>query len=300
MNKRYDKYICTEELDKKRIDLAVSILTGYSRSKIVYYIKNGLILKNNIKINKNSITVAKNDIISVLKYEQNLNFENKPKNADVEIIFENNNFIIINKPPFIAVHPYNINDKSYTISNWIKENNIWSDKIQDINPERLGIVHRLDKDTSGILIIAKNIDFMEKFKYLFKNRLIKKTYIAYTEGSIEKEGIITEKIMRDPNNPTKMICNKNNGRDSETKYLLYEKYKFFNKVLCYPKSGRTHQIRVHLSHIGAPIVGDKIYGKKSNLINRQALHAFKIEFEIESINYSFESKIPKDMGEIIA
>jgi 23S rRNA pseudouridine1911/1915/1917 synthase len=299
MNKKYDNYICTEELSRKRVDLVLSILTGFSRSKVIYYIKNGLVLKNNIKINKGSVTVEKNDVISVFEYEKDfyLSTENNLKNIKIEIIFENENFIVINKPPFVAVHSSNINDKSYTISDWIKENKIWKDVIPDCDSEkeRVGIVHRLDKETSGILIIAKNNVFCEKFKYLFKNRLIKKTYIAYVDGNIQKEGIINEKIIRDPNNPTKMICNKNNGRDAETKYLLIERYNSFNKVFCFPKTGRTHQIRVHLSHIGVPILGDKVYGRKSNLINRHALHAFKIEFEIDSINYVFEIELPDDM-----
>ncbi len=299
MNKK-NIFFINQDDSNKRIDIVISELYDISRSLAQKYISDELIYKNNEIVKKPNIKVHEYDSIEIKEKdisEEKIDIENKIK---IEIIFENKDFLIINKPPFICVHKANPNDKSFTISDWFIQNKYWNDIIFEKEKEsRPGIVHRLDKNTSGILILAKNFKTQQLFCNLFKNREINKEYIAFTEKTPAKEtGIISYNICRDKINPTKMTHHFYNGRKSETKYALIEKKNNFSIVKCFPKTGRTHQIRVHLASIECPIIGDEIYGVKSNLINRQALHAEKISFKFNDEEYSFSADLCEDMEKL--
>lgn len=165
---------------------------------------------------------------------------------------------------------------------------------------RPGIVHRLDKDTSGILVVAKTPQAQAYFSDLFKNRKIEKTYLAVVSGHPEKSGTIKSNIIRNQKHKQKMTISEIDGRTARTSWQVLEYLKDAALLEVKPFTGRTHQIRVHLESIGHPIIGDIVYGQKSDLINRQALHAYKLKFDFENIAYIFSWYMPKDMQELIS
>lgn len=239
----------------------------------------------------------------------------KTKNKiNIDIIFENNNLLIINKPLGMLVHGDGRNEQE-TLVDWILEKYPQIDGVgediyinEKVSIKRPGIVHRLDKDTTGILIIAKNQDSFYSLKEQFKNREIKKNYRTFVYGAVkfDKKTIMSE-IGRSKTDFRKWTTNRGvrgEAREAETKYKLITKNSDFSYLDIFPKTGRTHQIRVHLKHDNYPIVADHLYaGKKFNreapaeenlFFTTQALHAYKIKFkdlngeEIEAI-----AEVPK-------
>lgn len=198
------------------------------------------------------------------------------KKMNLDILFEDEALLIINKPAGIPVHP-SILHFDDSISNGIKY------YFDSINLKRkIRPVNRLDKDTTGIVIFAKNEYIQEKLIKQMNKNIFKKEYYAILEGHLEKKfGIIDAPISRKENSIIEREIN-DNGSFAVTHFELIENFKFKNNELCFVKfileTGRTHQIRVHSKFIGHPILGDSLYGNKSELISRQALHAYKIEF----------------------
>lgn len=236
----------------------------------------------------------------------------------LNIVFENENIIVINKPPGLVVCP------------GIKqETGILTEELIDKYPElknvgskemRYGIVHRLDKETSGLMIIAKNQKTFEYLQKQFKQRRVKKTYTTLVSGEIKKDkGEIEGYMMRSDSDPRKWIlknktrpienkkmkCDSKTGRYSLTKFKVLKRYKNFTLLEVYPETGRMHQIRVHFASIGHPIVGDKVYGfrkkkRHPNLeISRHFLHASKIIFCLYDKKFTFDSELPSDLQSIL-
>lgn len=258
-------------------------------------------LKNNNKILLNGTpeyinkSLELNDLIQV-----NLDFEESSENIvptqmNLEIIFEDNAFIVINKPAGIAIHPsvLHFND---SLSNGLKayyEKNGINKKIRPVN--------RLDKDTSGIVVFAKNEYIQESLIKQMKSKEFKKKYFAILEGILnETSGTINAPIARKDGSIIEREIN-SNGDISITHFELEKIFKINNQDLSLVKfkleTGRTHQIRVHSKYIGHPILGDSLYGNSSTLISRQALHAYKISFihPITKEKLEFVSPIPQDM-----
>ncbi len=230
----------------------------------------------------------------------------------MEIIYENDDFLAINKPAGLKVHDDGIKEEK-TLTSWILTN---YPQLKDVGePLKLsngktifkpGIVHRLDKDTSGIIIIAKNQNSYLEFKKLFKERNIQKIYWAFVYDEILWETKIIEKNIgrskgdfRKWTTIEKSIRGKK--RDSKTSFELLKKNKTYSLIEAKPKTGRTHQIRVHLKSINHPIVADKLYGgkrykkDKNNLgFNRLALHAKNIKFIFQKQKYNLKAKLPND------
>ena len=184
-------------------------------------------------------------------------------NLEPKIIYEDKYFLILNKPSGLVVHPGNGVKEKYTLVDWIKKQNYYNKKLLD--NYRFGIVHRLDKDTSGLMIIAKNRGVVNYFKNLFKNRQIIKKYKTLVFGNVfPKTDLIIASIGRKPSDKKKMTAGR--GKYAKTKYWVIKKYKYGKYVLSYLKiriyTGRTHQIRVHLKSKGWYILGDKIYSKQ--------------------------------------
>lgn len=288
MKKKSTIYIVSIDDKAFRLDLFLSLRSHKSRSQIIYFIENNFVLINNSIVSKKSKILKIGDIVEV--FEQEL--IEKKKKIDIPILFENKNFFVINKPPFICTHARNKLDNQYSVADMAKI--YWNDKDGEIY--RYGLVHRIDKDTSGILIIAKNILTYEIFQKMFKEKIIKKFYIAYTEKkNIQKEGIIRWNIMRDPLIPVQMTWSLYQGKEALTEYKIIDETDQFNIVICSPHTGRTHQIRVHMQSLNTPIIGDLIYGKRSDLIDRQALHAYKISFTIFDEKFLIEAPLYQDM-----
>ena len=267
---------------------------GLSNRLILKLKKLDLLYINNVNCKLNSI-VNIGDIVSFsLDYpEDNSNIV--PTQMNLEIVFEDESLIIINKPPFMAIHPttYHFTD---TLSNGIK---YYYDSIglkKKIRP-----VNRLDRNTSGLVVFAKNEYIQEDFIKQMSSKLFEKKYLGIIEGKLENsEGIINKPISRKENSIIERKID-DNGFDSITHYNVLAVYQNYSLVEFYLETGRTHQIRVHMKHIGHPLVGDSLYGSPSSLINRQALHSYYISF-MHPINHKkmiFKAPLPSDMNSLL-
>jgi 23S rRNA pseudouridine1911/1915/1917 synthase len=194
----------------------------------------------------------------------------------LDILYEDTDILAVNKPAGMTVHP-SPGHATATLVNAILAH---CDDLSGIGGVlRPGIVHRLDRDTSGVILVAKNEAAHNGLARQLKARTIEKTYLALVEGTPKPaEGVIDAPIARDPRNRQRMAI-VDGGRESVTSYSVMERFRGYSLVEARPKTGRTHQIRVHLAAIGHPIVGDRAYGKASQLVGRQFLHAARIAFE---------------------
>lgn len=200
---------------------------------------------------------------------------------ELKKLFEDDHILIIDKPAGVSVH-VGAGEYQETILDVF---GFHYPRIREIEgTDRPGIVHRLDKDTSGILLLARDTRSMRRLQKQFKRREVKKTYLALVSGSIRfRSGTIDAPIVRSPRNRTKFIVIDRehqlaeSAREAVTEYYVIREYENFSFVRLMPHTGRTHQLRVHLSHLGNPILGDRVYGKESSF-ERLALHAYGIEF----------------------
>jgi 23S rRNA pseudouridine1911/1915/1917 synthase len=207
------------------------------------------------------------------------------------IIFEDENLLVLNKPAGLTVHEGN-GAKGPTLVDYLRSKlGAPANKL-----ERAGLVHRLDKDTSGVILVAKTEAWFNYLKGLFKNHKIQKTYTALVHGTLTPDtGRIDIPIVRDTLHRTKFRVAKT-GRQATTNYQVVKHLAEYTLVAAKPVTGRTHQIRVHLAAIGHPIVGDTIYGRKEDKIARQFLHAEKLEFvSPEGKALRFEAPLPEDL-----
>ena len=268
---------------------------NFTRSQI-----KKLIESNNIKINDNiikpSTKIESKDKITITLPELE-STELKPLNQSLDIKYENKNLIIINKPSGIVVHPSK-GHQNDTIINALIGMGI---KFESYSGKpKPWLVHRLDKDTSGLLIIAKNEITYNYLTKIQKTRMIKKQYIGIVQGIPNSaKAIIDAPIGRNKLNRKTMSITKE-GRHSLTEYAITKSNNNMSLLKITLLTGRTHQIRVHLKAIGHPIIGDILYGKKSKYVNRQMLHAYKLSFkDVQNNNIKVESEPEKDMKEFI-
>jgi len=233
----------------------------------------------------------------------------------IPIVYEDGDILVINKPANLLTHPKNEKDQSESIVGWLIEKYPNIKNVGDhVKPGghvtgdslRPGIVHRLDKNTSGLLIIAKTQPAFLYFKNLFQERKIEKKYIAMVYGSLEeKSGIIESPLGKIGSKQTTRIHGKKELKIKEaiTEYRVLKRLKDYSLLEVSPKTGRTHQIRIHLNSIGHPIVGDDLYGKKKDEfnLNRLFLHAFYLKFISPSGKaIALEADLPDELNKIIA
>lgn len=290
-----------EENVGKRIDSFIPLVQGdISRSMV-----QKLIEQKNIKVNgkdtKHSYKLKLNDEIEITIPEaKEINL--KAQDIPLNVIYEDNDIIVINKPKGMVVHPANGNPDG-TLVNAVM--NLCKNSLSGIGGEiRPGIVHRLDKDTSGAIIVAKNDKAHINLSQQLKNHEVKKTYLALVRGIIkENEATINMPIARSKKDRKKMDVDKE-GKEAITHFKVLGRYK--NKYTLLQinlETGRTHQIRVHLSHIGYPIIGDEVYsnGKNEWNVSGQCLHAWKLEFNhpVTGEKISLEAEIPEYFKNII-
>ena len=287
-----------EEID--RVDKIVSKLeSNLSRETIQRMIKNGEILVNG-KLQKPSYKTAIGDIITV-EEEKPQEIDLKPQEMPLDIIYEDKDILIINKEKGIVVHPGNGNPDG-TLVNAVMAKCKCS--LSGIGGKiRPGIVHRIDKDTSGLIIIAKNDNSHINLSNQIQNRQVKKTYIALVRGIIkENEATINMPIGRSTKDRKKMAVTKT-GKEAITHFKVLKRYEDYTLLEVKIETGRTHQIRVHLSEIGYPIVGDEVYSNGKNPFNvkGQMLHAAKLTFKHPTTNkeLTFEAPLPKYFIEIL-
>ena len=222
----------------------------------------------------------------------------------MQIVFEDDNIIVIEKPANLTVHPTNPEQDNTLVNQLLA----YYPDIKDIgdNPLRPGIVHRLDKDTSGLMVVAKNNKALEYLKDLFENREVTKKYLALVHGRVKDDkGIITKSISfskKDYKKRTALLDE--NSKPAITEYKVIKRFEEYTLLEVYPKTGRTHQIRIHLHSIGYPIVGDKQYKFKRKTdpegLNRQFLHASALKFKsVDGKMMEFKSELPQDLYEQI-
>lgn len=297
-----------KEFVGKRFDLYLSVvLKEFSRSQIKKFIELENILVDNKPFKPSRIISGSETVI--VRIPPAVPSDIIPQNIDLDIIHEDKDIIVVNKQAGLTVHP-GAGIKNGTLVNALLYK---SKDLSGIGGKiRPGIVHRLDKDTSGVIVAAKN-DFSHRhLSEQFKDRTIEKEYIAIVVGEMKKSsGIFDSPIARNPNNRIKMTTKIKDGRASITNWEIIRNFKGYTFVKAEPKSGRTHQIRVHFAENGFPILCDKVYGNIKgkhfgmssikNLIKRQALHARKICFKHPRTNESvqFEASIPDDIKSVL-
>ncbi len=274
----------------KRIDKVVTEnIPGLSRSQCQNLINKGKVLVNGQNV-KPSRAVKARDWVEIKIPAQSKGV--KPQNIPLDIIYEDQDIIVVNKQAGMVVHP-GPGHPDNTLVNGLLHHCQSLAKVGD--PSRPGIVHRLDKGTSGVIVVAKTNQSYQKLVKQFKKRVVAKTYFAIVHGSFEeKEGLIDMPIGRDKIHRKQMTVTSKNGKPSVTEFVVKRETGGFSLLEITPETGRTHQIRVHLSQIGHPILGDSKYGKRSEklAIKRFMLHASSIKFKHPTSQRKVEFKAP--------
>lgn len=284
-----------EENFLERIDVFLSKEMDLTRSRIQQLIKENGITVNGKPI-KASYKVEKDDEIVVLLPEVK-ETEILPEDIEINVIYEDEDIAVINKQAGLVVHPAQ-GHSSGTLVNGILYH---IKNLSGINGEyRPGIVHRLDKDTSGLIMVAKNDKAHLELSRMFQDKEIKKTYLAILKGKVSKDkGRIVTQIGRDKKDRKKMAVLEGigEGKSAITNYKVIEKNEKFTFVEVNIETGRTHQIRVHMKYLGYPILGDSVYGRGDSE-KRQMLHAYKLEFlhPIKKIKMEFVGELPEDFS----
>ncbi len=306
-----NKQLSSQRLDK----VLVSKLEGYSRTQIKTLILNGNVCLDEKEIKDPSYITKENEnyfINIILKQET----KHSAENIDLNIIFEDEDLIVINKPPNLVMHPAPGNESGTLVNALMHYTNNQLSNLDDNS--RPGIVHRLDKDTSGILVVAKNNNVHINLAEQFKEHTISRRYKAIVWGTPDNQSI-EGYIERNRKNRKKMsLNNKGFGKYSKTDIKLEKTFGIASLVDCHLHTGRTHQIRLHLTSKNTPIIGDKIYGKSKinqfgkdkNTFNkfmilknfeRQALHAYHLGFDhpTSKKRMDFDIEIPEDFKNLI-
>ena len=283
-----------------RLDAYIaSKLDKLSRTSVKRLVEEGHI-KVNGSVQKVSYKVQENDVIEVTEPEAK-ELDLKAQDIPIDVVYEDSDIIVVNKPKGLVVHPANGNWDG-TLVNAVM--NICKDSLSGIGGEiRPGIVHRLDKNTSGLLIIAKNDKAHINMSNQIKDRLVKKIYYALVRGNIaENEATINMPIGRSNKDRKKMAVTKS-GKEAVTHFKVLERFNKYTLLEVKIDTGRTHQIRVHLSEIGHPVVGDEVYsnGKNEFGIEGQLLHAKSLDFKhpINGKDMHLEAELPKEFKEIL-
>lgn len=296
MEKKNTLFFC--EHVSKRLDVYLADqLPHLTRSRIQNLIRDGHVLVNGIVPAKTGMILESREEIEVIEPEiesSTVSAENIPLN----VVFENTEILIINKPAGMVVHPA-VGHSSGTLVNAALGHD---PDLEGVGGEkRPGVVHRLDKDTSGLIVIAKNDTAHQWMQGQFRERTVKKTYITLVDGHPRTpNGRIEAPIGRDPSHRQKMaVTSESRGRPSVTEYFTRETFPDHTLLEVHLLTGRTHQIRVHMAFIGCPVAGDTVYGRKKVTvpITRQFLHAAKLEIRLPGDQEArvFEARLPDDL-----
>lgn len=274
-----------------RLDHFLVKKLGFSRSKIQKLIKNGSVTVNNFKRN-NSYLIKIDDVIEINE-KNDENTMSMNSNIDVCVVYEDPYLLVINKQSGLVVHPAN-GHYDDTLVNAL----LHRFKLSNIDSERPGIVHRIDKDTSGLMLVAKDNKTHELLANMIKNKEVERIYWALVDGVINHNtGTIDAPIGRDSNNRQKMCITDKFSKEAITNFKVLKRYKENTLVECKLDTGRTHQIRVHFNYIGHPVYGDPVYGRKKNIDSfGQYLHSKSIRFihPITKENMFFDSELPEE------
>ena len=283
--------------EKERFDKFLSEELDISRTLASKMIQEGCVLLNG-NISKPASKLSLGDEVQVVKmYEEEIDLE--PENIPLDIVYEDEDVILINKPSGMVVHPGSGNF-SHTMVNALL---YYTKELSDCNGEiRPGIVHRIDKDTSGLILVAKNNQAHAILAEDFKNKRIKRKYIALVCGVLQHNHItIDAPIGRDKVNRKQMTVTAENSKHAVTHVHVLKRYQKYTLVECELETGRTHQIRVHMAYIGYPIYNDPVYNKKEATTFGQFLHSSEITFTSPSTHktLSFTCPLPKEFQDFL-
>ena len=308
-------------LNDQRIDSALALLlkekrpeSPLSRSLVTRLINDGRVLHNGKQV-RARVLVKTHDILTFSADIFTKESLAKPKSAVSQeifpILFENEHFLVLDKPAGVQMHRGG-SYQGVTVAEWVLSQYPELATVGE-DPERPGIVHRLDRDTSGVFVVAKDNETFQKLKQSFQDRVVQKTYVALVSGHLrDLEGQVSASLMRQPGELKRRAVDPEtytgtlpgNTRTAFTAYRVVARYQDYDLVELSPKTGRTHQIRVHLAYLGHPVVGDALYafketGKNHLAPKRQLLHAAKISFTLDGEHYQFESPLPEDFQQIL-
>ena len=283
----------------KRLDAFLSEkMEGYTKSYTSKLVEDGLVeivgkkktrAGNKLKGNEEvKVTILEDEVLDIVA-----------EDIPIDIVYEDEHIVIINKKPDMVIHPA-AGHHNGTLVNAIMHH------IKDLSTisgvVRPGIVHRLDKNTSGLIIVAKTNEAHLKLTEMFKDKTIKKTYLAICKNNFKKkEGRVENKIGRDPKDRKKMTVLRDNGKIAITNYKVIDEVEYFSLVEVDLETGRTHQIRVQMKYLNHSILGDDVYGKPSKKADRQMLHAYKLEFNhpITGEKMEIVGELPDDFKKVM-
>lgn len=285
-----------------RLDKAlVAQIPDFSRSRLQALIRDGLVSVDGQAAGKGGLMLEPGQVVRIALPEPEPS-DLTPEAIPLNIIFENSDLIVINKPAGMVVHP-SLGHSSGTLVHAVLAH---APDMQGVGGEqRPGIVHRLDKDTSGLILVAKNDLAHHWLQEQFKARKVKKVYLALVDGTPPTpEGRIEAAIARDPSKRKRMaVVSTGRGRESITEYKTLESFSSHTLIEAHPHTGRTHQIRLHLAFLGTPIVGDEVYGRRNATlpVSRQFLHASRLSILLpnETTPRTFTAPLPDDLAEIL-
>ena len=288
-----------------RLDVALQrLLPEYSRSRLQAWIKSGLVtVDKQASTSKTKVWGGEQVVVDVQVQPETHAFT--AEDIPLNIVFEDEHILVVNKPAGMVVHPA-AGNWSGTLLNALL---FYAPQLKDV--PRAGIVHRLDKDTSGLLVVAKNLAAQTNLVRQLQARTVKREYRAIVWGQVLRNGVIDQPIGRDPRSRTKMAINRT-GKPAVTRYEVLERFAVQSYMRCNLETGRTHQIRVHMQHLKAPMVGDSVYGYRGIVpiramtqilrdavaqFNRQALHAIKLGLLHPATNefVEWQIELPDDM-----
>src|SRR5437763_14576263 len=291
------KLTISKEQARQRLDrILAEALPAFSRARLQTLIRNGFVTLNG-KASRPRNLVHAGDLVELREPEIE-KVEAQPEQIKLDVIFEDEDLLVLNKPAGIVMHP-GAGHEQHTLVNALLAH---CQNLSGIGGrERPGIVHRLDKETSGCVVVAKNDLTHRDLSKQFAARTMEKIYLALVAGILRKPtGTIDAAIARHPVHRQRMSIGRNRGRTAKTEYRVLRAGNEMSLLECTLHSGRTHQIRVHLHHLGHPVLGDKLYGgKHAGTFARQMLHAWKLAFRHPRTGevMKFEAPIPPDFAE---
>lgn len=279
----------TEEARQRLDQFLRNHLKDHSRSQIQKWIKQGAVLCDGSSA-QSSLKLKSGQTIQVRIPEEELTVV--PESIPIDVLYEDAHLLVVNKSAGMVTHPsagHRTGTMVHAIAHHLKG------KVGDLQGLRPGVVHRLDKDTSGVLVFAKTTQVLEKLARQFRDRTVEKVYHAIVCGKVQsRQAEIVGPVGRAFRSPKMEVTSA--GRLSETQFKVLKRFDQYTYVEVYPKTGRTHQIRVHLSKIGHAVVGDKMYGGLGEIAERQMLHAYRLTIRHPMTNkkLTFTAPIPKD------
>jgi 23S rRNA pseudouridine1911/1915/1917 synthase len=299
------RFVADPDDQDDRLDVfMVRRFPGYSRTQLARQIDEGHVAVNGRTGGRvrPGMRIAAGDEVRVYLSQRTEPYA-APEKIPLKVLYEDPYLLVIDKPAGLTVHPGS-GEKSGTMANALAYHFGELSRVQ--GPMRPGIVHRLDKDTSGVILVAKDDQTHHGLATQFRNRTVRKTYLAVVRGVVELDAdLVSAPIGVHKRIPTRMSVRFDIGRPSETFYEVAERFPRHTLVRCMPKTGRTHQIRIHMEYVGHPLVQDKLYGGTEPALlafcRRQALHAFRIAFRHPQTGeeMAFEAPLHEDMAALV-